>query len=42
MLPSFMKSANNIQIEAMTDANPITKPKKSQILVPLDPKQPPS
>lgn len=37
-----MKSANKIQMEAMTDANPITNPRNSQILVPLDPKHPPS
>lgn len=35
------KLSNNIQQEAMTAANPSTKPMNNQALAPLGPKQPP-
>lgn len=41
-LPELINSANRIQQEAMTDANPITNPKNNQILAPLRPRQPSS
>lgn len=40
--PVPTKLAKSIQHDAITDANPNTKPRKSQTLAARDPKQPPS